>query len=704
MVNVKFYLDKADKSKHFPIHLVLRQKDVQVKVATGEKVLKKDWDAKNQLVKETEYTYKSINKFLLFLKQEVEKHFETAPHSQFTDKKVKEKILSFVNSRRQNTGISMVCEDASEYETMQKITFLDLFAGAGGFSEGFLQAEYGNKFYDFRLASDINENCELTHLARYNHQLGMDAEFLRQDITEPDFIDNLLKKIKGQTINVVCGGPPCQSFSLAGKRKKFDKKDDLFAHYLNVIKLLRPKYFVMENVKGILTKEGGKVREMILQEIRSIIDLKEFHQLIHFVANLKKSNLDKQFILDCYLQRLNFEKAIDKDLDTIRESYIQNIENKFRILAPKIADYKTSKTDMNFATIRHGFNLLKRAKELAYVRKKVIQEKNHSDLDNDFFAPKFDDFLESIEPNNIIEEVHNAFQKLNPASTFRNEIADIILALEIYNYSFDECVQGLTEIAKKQNNENELNEILAHIRLYNIDQPFVALASDYGVPQNRERVLFIGCRKDQKLIKTVPATVAPDEKVTVFEALYDLDFVGNDDEKFNYETIDLKAKYNGTTEQMKSLLKKRAIDGKPNSKGGLTYAEWSKKGRLNGRFANAKNPFYVRNFEELENTLKLLLPDFVKSIGEEKIVIEAFSTDSPTNSELFDIFQTLSQDMGEEVTAYVGRFVEKNKLSEVYSEEYKIFESQQTFSEYILSESLNLSENRILQEIARGNP
>jgi DNA (cytosine-5)-methyltransferase 1 len=607
MVNVKFYLDKADKAKHYPIHLVLRQKDVQVKVATGEKVLKKDWDAKNQLVKETEYTHKSINKFLLFLKQEVEKHFETAPHSQFTDKKVKEKILSLVNSRKQNTDVSMVCEDPAEYQAMQKIKFLDLFAGAGGFSEGFLQAEYGNKLYDFRLGSDINENCELTHLARYNYQLGMDAEFLRQDITEPDFIDNLLKKIKGQPIDVVCGGPPCQSFSLAGKRKKFDKKDDLFAHYLNVIKMLRPKYFVMENVKGILTKEGGKIKEMILQEIRSIIDLKEFHQLIHFVANLKKSNSENQFILECYLQRLNFEKAIDKELDTIRECYIQNIENKFRLLAPKIADYKTSKTDINFATIRHGFNLLKRAKDLAYIRKKVIQEKNHSDLDNDFFAPKFDDFLVSIEPNNIIDEVHNAFQNLNPTSTFKNEIADIILALEIYNYSFDECVQVLMEFAKKQNKENELNEILAQIRLYNIDQPFVALASDYGVPQNRERVLFIGCRKDQKLIKTVPATVSQNEKVTVFEALYDLDFVGNDDEKFNYETINLKAKYNGTTEQMKSLLKKRSIDGKPDSKNGLTYSEWSKKGRLNGRFSNAKNPFYVRNFEELENGLTHLV-------------------------------------------------------------------------------------------------
>jgi DNA (cytosine-5)-methyltransferase 1 len=603
MVNVKFYLDKADKSKHFPIHLVLRQKDVQVKVSTGEKVLKKDWNAKNQNVKETEYTHKSINKFLTFLKQEVEKHFASAPHSQFTDVKVKEKILSLVNSRRHNTDVSMVCEDATEYEKMQKIKFLDLFAGAGGFSEGFLQAEYGNKFYDFRLGSDINENCELTHLARYNYQLGMDAEFLRQDITEPDFIDNLLKKVKSQTIDVVCGGPPCQSFSLAGKRKKFDKKDDLFAHYLNVIKMLRPKYFVMENVKGILTKEAGKIKEMILQEIRSIIDLKEFHQLIYFVANLKKSRSENQFILDCYLQRLNFEKAIDKELDTIRETYIQNIENKFRVLAPKIADYKTSKTDINFATIRHGFNMLKRAKELAYIRKKVIQEKNHNDLDNDFFAPKFDDFLVSIEPNNIIEEIHNSFQKLNPSDLFKNEIADIILALEIYNYSFDECVQGLTEIANKQKSVDELNEILAQIRLYNIDQPFVALASNYGVPQNRERVLFIGCRKDQKLIKTVPSTVSPNEKVTVFEALYDLDFIGNDDEKYNYESIDLKTKYNGTTEQMKALLKKRSIDGKPNAKSGLTYAEWSKKGRLNGRFSNAKNPFYVRNSEELENVL-----------------------------------------------------------------------------------------------------
>src|SRR5690606_35296891 len=196
-----------------------------------------------------------------------------------------------------------------------------------------------------------------------------------------------------------------------------------------------------------------------------------------------------------------------------------------------------------------------------------------------------------------------AFNNLKPAKAFQNEIAEIIVALEIYNYSFEECIQGLQPFVKALKAEAEFEEILSHIRLYNIDQPFVALASNYGVPQNRERVLFIGCRKDQKLVKVVPPTVSDKEKVTIFEALYDLDFVGNDEEKFNYEKVDLKAKYNGTTKRMVSLIKKRTVDGKIDERKGMTYAEWSKQGRLNGRFANAKNPFYVKNFEELENQL-----------------------------------------------------------------------------------------------------
>jgi DNA (cytosine-5)-methyltransferase 1 len=601
MINVKFYLDKADKNKLSPIYLRLTHKGIQVKVAVGEKIKNKDWDRTNQLVKETEYRHKAINKYLSFLKNETDKYIIETPLSQLTDKKLKEKISSLVTSKRKNTEASILCEPSSYYDGKQKITFIDLFAGAGGFSEGFLQAEMQNKVYDFLFASDINENCELTHLARYNYQLGLDMEFQRQDITEPDFLENLINKLKGKPVDVVCGGPPCQSFSLAGKRKKFDKKDDLFAHYLKVIRQLRPKYFVMENVKGILTKEGGKIREMILQEIRSIVDLKEFGQLVSFVAYLRKIEKHQPFILECYTMRLQFESATDKNLDFLQDKYIDSIENKFRLLTPKIVDYKTSKTDVSISTIRHGFNLLKRTNELAYIRKKVIHEKAFSNLDNDFFADDFDNFLTAINADTIIERISEAFLSLKPGPAYVQEVNEIIKALEIYGYSFDECMNGLSEFVDRANKNTEFEEILTQIRLYNIEAPFVALASDYGVPQNRERVLFIGCRKDQKLITTIPATVTGAEKVTVFEALYDLDFLGNDDEKYNYEDVNIKAKFNGSSQKMISFIRKREIDGKLDSKNGLTYADWSKNGRLSGRFANAKDPFYVRNFEELQS-------------------------------------------------------------------------------------------------------
>lgn len=101
-------------------------------------------------------------------------------------------------------------------------TFLDLFAGAGGLSEGFLQADVDQRCFDLALASDINDNCELTHRVRYNCQLGTTAKFLRADIMDADFVPRLLAALGGEAIDVVTGGPSCQSFSLAGRRRQYD--------------------------------------------------------------------------------------------------------------------------------------------------------------------------------------------------------------------------------------------------------------------------------------------------------------------------------------------------------------------------------------------------------------------------------------------------------------------------------------------------
>ena len=603
MMSVKFYLDKPDKNDLSPIHLVIRAAGTKFKATTGEKVCKQDWDTR-KWVKESNPKHEAINKFLRFLVTEVNKYVEITPFSVLTDKNVKEKIAALVESRRSNSEIKIIPDNLIDDENKEKFTFIDLFAGAGGFSEGFLQAEYKDRLFDFLFASDINENCELTHVARYNYQLGLDASFLRQDITEPDFLDNLLKSLKGRPVDVVCGGPPCQSFSLAGKRKKFDKKDDLFSHYLNVIRHLRPKYFVMENVKGILTKEEGKVREMILREIRSIVDLKEFYHLIHFVKRLQKIERENEFVLECLAFRIQFEEADDIRIADLRESYIRTIERRFTTLTPKIVDYKTSKTDLNVSTIRHGFNLLRRETELNQIRKKIIHEKAHSDIDNDLFVGDFDKFLDTLKPGSIISRMRQAFSNLNPPNQFRDEIRRIIKATEIYDYSFDHCMEEISQFSANAGLMEEFEEILSRIRLYKIEGPQICLASNYGVPQNRERVLFIGCRKDQPLIKEISPTVSRDERVTVYEALYDLDFLGNGEEKHNYEDFISSEDFELQAER-RALIKKRDANGKPD-KDGQTYAEWSKKGRLNGRFVNAKAPFYVKNISELDYPLQFL--------------------------------------------------------------------------------------------------
>jgi DNA (cytosine-5)-methyltransferase 1 len=618
MATINFYLDKPDKKGFAPIHLRINCNGSQVKVSTGQKIEPKNFNKSKQKAIGLSVESHEINHYLDFLRERADELLHHSIKKTFNQDEVKSVLNEHIENYKQSNNVNIVKEQVALYG--KPFTFVDLFAGAGGFSEGFLQAESNNKFFDFVVANDINENCELTHVVRYNHQLGLDAEFLKQDITEPDFLDNLLEKIDGKKIDVVCGGPPCQSFSLAGKRKKFDKKDDLFSHYLEVIKVLQPKYFVMENVKGILTKEGGKIKELIIKEINSIVDTKEIPLLISFIKKVGKES--NSFLFDTIIKRVELEKLLEKEKETGKADFISFVENRFKKLTPKIADYKTSKTDENINTIRHGFNLLARTKEWDKLKRDIIKEKDFCNIDSDDFVNAFTDFLTEIGSENVISKIEHSFKALKVPTNYQKDCEDIITALKIYTTSFDESI----EILKSHCNaiqKKELEIILESIRLYKIEQPFVANASNYGVPQNRERVLFIGCRKDQKYISEIPATVSEEEKVTIFEALYDLDFIGNNQEAHRYEEIDISAQYNGTAKKMAKLLKKRSIDGKPITKGGKSFAEWSKKGRLIERFKPQTKPFYVKNTEGLENGEKYFdILNNHKTSNQNDIVVE----------------------------------------------------------------------------------
>lgn len=595
MATINFYLDKPDKKGQAPIHLRINCNGDQIKLATGQKILKEDFDKKNQRALNYSAEAFKINHYLDFLKERADELLHQSSKKTFSQVEIKERLTQHIESYKEYHSVNIVKEQLSLYGN--PFTFVDLFAGAGGFSEGFLQAEINNKYFDFIAASDINENCELTHIIRYNYQLGLNTDFLRQDITEPDFLDNLLQKIGDKKIDVVCGGPPCQSFSLAGKRKKFDKKDDLFSHYLEVIKILQPKYFVMENVKGILTKEQGKIKDLIIQEINSIVDTNEIPVLVSFIRKMKSDK--NNFLLECIVKRVEIEKLRDAEVEIGREAFIRFVDSRFKQLTPKIADYKTSKTDTKINTIRHGFNILARTKEWEKLKRDIIKEKDYCNVDGDAFVEQFTSFLTHISSESIIAQIENAFNELKVPDTYKKDCNDIITALKIYTASFDETVETLLSISTEKERE-ELKGILESIRLYKIKKPFVVNASNYGVPQNRERVLFIGCRKDQKFISEIPPTINPEEKVTVFEALYDLDFIGNNQEAHHYEIVDISKQYNGTAKKMMSLLKKRTIDGKENPKTGKSFAEWSKEGRLIQRYKPQTKPIYVRNFEGLQ--------------------------------------------------------------------------------------------------------
>lgn len=133
--------------------------------------------------------------------------------------------------------------------------FLDLFAGIGGFRLGMEQA--GHECVGF---------CEIDKFARESYKAihNTDGEVEMHDITTVS--DEFIRGIG--SVDVICGGFPCQAFSIAGKRKGFeDTRGTLFFEIARFASILRPRYLFLENVKGLLNHEGGATFETILRTL-----------------------------------------------------------------------------------------------------------------------------------------------------------------------------------------------------------------------------------------------------------------------------------------------------------------------------------------------------------------------------------------------------------------------------------------------------
>lgn len=135
---------------------------------------------------------------------------------------------------------------------------IDLFAGCGGLSLGFEMAGF-----NIPLAIEIDEWASETY--EKNHP---STEVLMGDITKIIDLENIISN-NDLPVDGIIGGPPCQGFSLSGNRDKKDPRNSLFMEFVRFVKYFKPKFFVMENVTGILsmkTKENKLVKDIILSE------------------------------------------------------------------------------------------------------------------------------------------------------------------------------------------------------------------------------------------------------------------------------------------------------------------------------------------------------------------------------------------------------------------------------------------------------
>lgn len=135
---------------------------------------------------------------------------------------------------------------------------IDLFAGCGGLSTGFLQ-----EGFEIYKAVEFDRTIASTYIK--NHP---NTPVLIDDIKNID----ISYEFKNSDADVIIGGPPCQGFSMAGARIRNGFIDDprnyLFKHYYNIVKSVKPKVFIIENVKGIATMQGGEIFEEILNLFR----------------------------------------------------------------------------------------------------------------------------------------------------------------------------------------------------------------------------------------------------------------------------------------------------------------------------------------------------------------------------------------------------------------------------------------------------
>lgn len=257
-----------------------------------------------------------------------------------------------------------------------KINCLELFAGCGGLGYGFHKSGYNI------IACNELEN-QIADTYKHNFK---GTEVIVGDITKDEIKDKIYKQFNNKKCDIVIGGPPCVAYSMSGKRDSRDKRGQLFNDYVAIVKKLKPKVFVMENVKGILTmkhdkpilnKNEQKIADTFYKLEKEKIDLLETKKLLSLKDKKKENGYQKQVdknILD--LKNVNSKiKKMNNAIESIRENVTKIIEDAFDLLG-----YKVFKKLLNSAD--YGVPQKRQRVIFIGIHKTFIENTNHINENN----------------------------------------------------------------------------------------------------------------------------------------------------------------------------------------------------------------------------------------------------------------------------------------------------------------------------------
>lgn len=205
----------------------------------------------------------------------------------------------------------------------KKYTFIDLFAGCGGLSEGF-----------YRQGFEALAHVEINHWAcetlrarmKYYGYKNVEKEVIEHDITADDILEKLDNAIKGRSVDIIIGGPPCQAYSTAGrvrdgKRMATDARNYLFESYVRILEYYKPKFFVFENVTGLLNAkvEGAPIFPKVIKALGTKYKVLSDPQiLVHNTADYGVPQLRKRVII------IGVRNDIDKDVTQLYRDVVKS--------------------------------------------------------------------------------------------------------------------------------------------------------------------------------------------------------------------------------------------------------------------------------------------------------------------------------------------------------------------------------------------